>query len=428
MKKQDKAPLTPKGVLTFLPEAAARKRWVEEKALAVFSRWGYREIVPPPFEYLDLFSAGTSEELLKKSYRITERSTGRMMVLRPDITPQVARIVATTLAEQPGPLRLCYSQSVFRYESEHGGRQREIIQLGAELIGLDEPEADAEVIALCIETLQAAGVSKFQIALGQVEFYRGILDASGISGTLAEDIQKAACKKNFSRLVELLAGTEINDSSREAILGACDLFGGREVIEKASLYADNAASEKALRNLDEIWRMLAAYGLEEHVLIDLGELRGFDYHTGAIFEVFAEGMGSHLGAGGRYNNLLGRYGKAAPATGFALDLERVMNALEAQKALPAVTGPDYLIIDYHTDKTKAFMLAKALREAGCSVARDIIRRPQGESVEYARKSRCRAVIIMGRSGLPTDSLSILNLQDNSEQVMLAEKFLAGLRR
>ena len=428
MKKSDKGPLTPKGVLTFQPEAAARKRWIEEQTLAVFGRWGYREIVPPPFEYLDLLSAGTHEDILKKSYRITERSTGRMMVLRPDVTPQVARIVSTTMADQPKPMRLCYSQSVFRYESEHGGRQREIIQLGAELIGLDEPEADAEVIALCIEVLKAAGVEKFQIALGQVEFYRGILNASGISGTLADDIQKAVCKKNFSRLVELLAGVEIDEAQREAILGACNLFGGPEVLEKAATYAGNEESKKALGNLSEIWRMLAAYGLEEHVIIDLGEVRGFDYHTGVIFEIFAEGMGSHLGSGGRYNNLLGKFGTPSAATGFALDLERVMNALETQKRLPETKGTDILVIDYQADKREAFQLCGKLREAGYSVARDIVKRSVEESMKYARKNRCRFVVILGRSDLPKGTVALVDLKDGGEQAIPAEKLLGALRR
>lgn len=428
MKKPDKGPITPKGVLTFLPEAAYRKRWIEEKTLDVFSRWGYQEIIPPPFEYLDLLTAGTDEELLKKSYRITDRSTGRMMVLRPDITPQIARIASSTMAERPRPLRLSYAQSVFRYESEHGGRQRELIQLGAELIGLEEPEADAEVIALCIESLRETGLKNFQLALGQVDFYRGILSASGIAGTLADDMQKAACKKDFSHLVELLAGVDIAEERKESLLGVCNLFGGKEIFETAAGHVACDMSEKALRNIEEIYRLLSVYGMEEHILIDLGEVRGFDYHTGVIFEVFAEGMGSHLGSGGRYDNLIGKYGAPSPATGFALDLERIMSALERQKALPALPGPDFLIIDYSVDKAAAFELARKIRSAGRSVARDIIRRPEADSIEYARKNRYRSVIIMGRSDLPADTLCVRNITEGTEQVISVVRFLAGLQR
>jgi ATP phosphoribosyltransferase regulatory subunit len=175
--------MIPKGVATLLPEAARERRRIETLLLDVMARWGYDEIVTPTFEYLDVLHHGLGEGLAEKAIKFVDRATGRMVVLRPDITPQVARIVSMLLSDGPRPLRLSYSAHVFRHEEEHAGREQEIAQIGGELIGLSGADADAEIIALASECLIALGFDNFQIALGQVEFVRSILGDRGAPDT-----------------------------------------------------------------------------------------------------------------------------------------------------------------------------------------------------------------------------------------------------
>ena len=158
--------MIPKGVATFLPEGTRRRRAIEREILSSFNRWGYQEVIPPLFEYLDVFSLGGGEENIDSAYKFIDRATGRIMVLRPDITPQIARIASTLLAGQSRPLRLCYSANVFRHQEEHAGRERELFQVGGELIGPADAEADAEMISLTIEILQGLGLKDFRITLG----------------------------------------------------------------------------------------------------------------------------------------------------------------------------------------------------------------------------------------------------------------------
>ncbi|MBI2000362.1 MAG: ATP phosphoribosyltransferase regulatory subunit, partial [candidate division NC10 bacterium] len=167
----------PKGVRVFTPEETAQLRAIQAKLVSVFQRWGFREIITPTFEYLEVFEQPTGEDADDQVFKFVDRQTGRLLALRVDITPQVARLVATTLRHAPLPLRLAYAASVFRYHEPRAGRQREFEQIGVELIGLDPPEADAEMIAMAVEGCQAVGLRAFQIDVGQVEVVRGLLNA-----------------------------------------------------------------------------------------------------------------------------------------------------------------------------------------------------------------------------------------------------------
>ncbi len=245
--------LIPVGMSTILPDAARRIRRLEDTLLAVLAKAGYDEIILPLFEYFDVLAPGLEPELIEKCYQLVDRTTGRLMLLRPDATAQIARTVAMGMMGTRLPLRLCYRTSVFRYEREHAGRDREIFQVGAELIGVDGVAGDAEGLTLLLECLTQVGLSSFKVAVGHVGFFTALL----------------------VRVYEPI------DSSRQA-----------------------------------------------SVLIDLGEFRGFEYYDGIVFDVFAPGIGAELGGGGRYDHLMGRFGRTAASTGFALDVDRLFRALD----------------------------------------------------------------------------------------------------
>ena len=190
----------PKGARIYLPDEAARKRHVEGSLLGIFERWGYREIVTPTFEYLDVLSPGLEPTLLENSYKIVDRTTGRILLLRPDVTAQIARSVAMGMVGEHFPLRLSYRATVFRYEPEHAGRDREIFQVGAELIGADDPSADSEIIMLLIECLRQVGLRSFKISLGHVGFFKGLLIRAGLSSEGQKRAEQAAARKMYRGL------------------------------------------------------------------------------------------------------------------------------------------------------------------------------------------------------------------------------------
>jgi len=325
--------LIPKGVAIRLPEEAARRRATERKSLALFERRGYQEIITPTFEYLDVFSLGTADTHLDHAYKFVDRATGRMMMLRPDVTPQIARTAATLLHDRPRPLRLCYSANVFRHAEAHEGREREIFQIGTELIGAPGIDADVEAIALAIDLLRTLGLSSFKVVLGQMAFTRGVLAPFAVMPEAFEKILDAVAKKKAATLDAALRLPGIDATLRQAVLSLPHLYGGREVLKTAKPFATQSACRAGLSRLCAVYEKLVERGDEARLGIDLGETRGFNYYTGVVFEIFAGGVGSALGGGGRYDGLLEKFGHPAPAIGFAVDVERLQMALDHASSL-----------------------------------------------------------------------------------------------
>jgi ATP phosphoribosyltransferase regulatory subunit len=421
----------PKGAKLYLPHEAAQKRVVEERLLEVFRRWGYREIVTPAYEYFDVLSRGTDHDLQERMFKMVDRESGRLLALRADITPQVARIVATRMREEPKPLRLAYVSNVFRYDEPHVGRYREFYQAGVELVGLPNPEGDAEMIAMTVEGLQALGLTEFQIDVGQAEFFRGILEDLGADDSTARELRSALGHKDQSSLGRLVAELQAPSAVTELLSALPALYGRGDVLDRAERLVKNARSEAALANLAEVYRLLRAYGLADSVLLDLGEVRGFDYYSGVHFEAYLSGLGAPLVGGGRYDQMLGRFGYECPATGFAFEIGRALLAMESQGATVALPGPDFFIIDFTSEKTRALALSRRFRDLGWGVARDIISRPLEESLVYARQQRVHWALIIGGPGVADvdeDRVRVLDLLTGGEQTLAVGDLLADPRR
>lgn len=414
----------PKGVKDFLPIKAAKIEYLKKTLQNVFSQWGFRPIIPPSLEFLHVLEKGLGEGLQEKTFRFDDRQSGKLVAIPPDITPQVARIIATRMREVPLPLRLCYTGQVMRHAEQQVGKDREIFQAGVELVGLDDPEADAEMIAMAIECLKALGASEFTIDIGQVEFFRGIMANLSLPAALAQEVQTAIARKDSSGLETLLANACIDERAREEVQALPRLFGGREVLERAEKVVSNDRSRKALENLKRVLDILEVYGVEEHVTFDLGELRGLDYHTGITFQGFLPGLGRAVCFGGRYNNLTARYGYPAPATGFAFNLLNLLFALDKELDKVAVSSTDVLIFQNGKDKRPAQQAARKLRERGYSAARVIIARELENTLDYAQKMNYRFVMVIGSQN---DNVQLIRLADGSEKqipyaAVLAEDF------
>lgn len=334
--------LIPVGMSTILPDAARRIRRLEETLLGVLARGRYDEIILPMFEYLDVLAPGLEPEVIEKCYQLVDRTTGRLMLLRPDATAQIARTVAMGMMGERLPLRLCYRTSVFRYEREHAGRDREIFQVGAELIGVDGVAGDVEVLTLLLECLNQVGLSSFKVAVGHVGFFTAFLVRSGLSPEGQKRVELAAARKDMPLLEELLVRDGVPKPTAQVILEVLELCGGPEVLARGrKLVGRDRTLLAPLDRLAHVYEQLDPTR-RSSVLLDLGEFRGFEYYDGIVFDVFATGIGAELGGGGRYDHLMGRFGRTAASTGFALDVDRVFRAIDpsAELAPSGSTEPE----------------------------------------------------------------------------------------
>jgi ATP phosphoribosyltransferase regulatory subunit len=360
--------------------------------------------------------------LRDKTFRFDDRQDGKLIAFSPDMTPQVARIVATRMHEMPLPLRLCYSGRVLRHAEQQSGKDREIFQVGVELIGLQSPEADAEMIAMAIESLKAFGATTFTIDVGQVEFYRGVMAQLDLPESDLRALQALIARKEVTGLTRLLDTLALPAAVRAEVLVLPRLFGGREVLEKAAATVHNARSCQALANLRQVLAVLETYGLEEHVTFDLGELRGLDYHSGITFQGFLPGLGRAVCQGGRYDHLTARYGYPAAATGFAFDLLNLLSALDLVLEHAAEQSTDVLLFQSGADKQAAQKIAQALRERGYSAARDIIPRSLEESITYAKRMSFRHVLVVEAQQA---EVRVIWMDDGHERTIPLQAILDG---
>ena len=321
----------PTGMRDFAPRAAAARRRIAETLLGVFERWGFSRVITPAFEYEDVLALGLGTSGRAAAIRFVEPSSGQVVALRPDITPQIARLIATRFRDEPGPVRLCYEGTVVRLERGARG-QRELIQAGVELAGVAGPHGDAEVIALAAAALSATGLASPTIDLGHLGLAREVLGALDLPPAAIEEVRGRIAKRDGAGLEVLLRGAR---GSKAAVRFAAllpELSGPPAILHKAAKQAPSEGVRRALADLGRIVAAVEERGIPARLHIDLGEVRGFDYYTGLRFQGYAEGAGQAVLGGGRYDDLLGRYGRPSPAVGFAVDVEVAAGALEAAHA------------------------------------------------------------------------------------------------
>ncbi|MCP9472575.1 MAG: ATP phosphoribosyltransferase regulatory subunit [Nitrospira sp.] len=320
--------LVPAGMSTILPEAARRFRKIETQLIETLAGRGFEEIILPTFEYLDVLTPGLEPELIEKCYKIPDRTTGRILLLRPDATAQIARTVAMGMMGDRTPLKLSYRTTVFRYEPEHAGRDREIFQVGAELIGTDDSASDQKIVSCLIDCLRNIGLRSFKVSLGHVGFFKRLLVQAGLSDVGKKQAEQAAARKDVPKLEDIFSVERVPPRAGRRLLEALELSGTAEVItEGRALAGKDEALHRSLDRLSQVYHALCRAGHRTALFLDLGEFRGFDYYDGIVFDVFAEGVGVELGGGGRYNHLIGRFGKNLPSTGFALTVDRLFQGL-----------------------------------------------------------------------------------------------------
>ena len=322
---------TPEGVRDIYGKEYARKLAVEELIHKQLNLYGYQDIQTPTFEFFDVFSKEIGTTPSKELYKFFDKE-GNTLVLRPDFTPSMARCAAKYFMDENVPIRFCYAGNTFTNTGNLQGKLKEVTQMGAELINDGGVEADGEMIAMVVESLLRAGLKEFQVSIGQVEYFKGLCEQAGLDEETESELRKVITGKNIFGAEELLLEKNVDERFRMLLLKTTDCFGSVEMLGSVKEPILNERSLKAIARLEELYHVLCEYGVEKYISFDLGMLSKYNYYTGVIFKVYTYGVGDVIVKGGRYDNLLGYFGKEAPAIGFVVVIDDLLSALERQKS------------------------------------------------------------------------------------------------
>ncbi|MFR5602189.1 MAG: ATP phosphoribosyltransferase regulatory subunit [Lachnospiraceae bacterium] len=357
---------TPEGVRDIYDEECARKRSVQQQIGDTFYLYGYESIETPTFEFFDIFNKERGSVSSREMFKFFDRDNSTL-VLRPDMTPAIARCAAKFYMEETMPIRLCYLERTFTNNTSYQGRLKEVTQTGAELIGDDSGAADAEMIAMVIDALKATGLKEFQVELGQVEFFRGLVEEAAMDEETEDQLRELIEAKNYFGVEELINSQPMEEPLKQVFLKLPELFGTMDQVQVAKQLTTNKRAIKAIERLEQVHQLLEDYGLSDYVSYDLGMLSKYQYYTGIIFKAYTYGTGDYIVNGGRYDHLLVQFGKNAPAVGFAIVVDQVMKALERQKIPVTIPTPARLILYHPNAQAEAVALASRLRQEGTAV-------------------------------------------------------------
>ena len=358
---------TPEGVRDIYSQECSRKRRLQEKLHHVFHQYGFEDIETPTFEYFEVFSKEVGTIPSRDLYKFFDRE-GNTLVLRPDFTPSVSRACATYFNPEKEVVSLCYTGNTFINNSSFRGRLKETTQMGVERMGDDSPEADAEILAMTVECLLTAGLTEFQVSVGQVDYYKAIFAQTGMSQEEEEELRELISQKNYFGVEELVKSKKLDKSLAKVLSQLPQMFGSAEVLEKAKALTDNSQALKAVARLEEIYELLKVYGYEKYITFDFAMLSKYHYYTGIIFQAYTYGTGEPLIKGGRYNQLMKHFGKPAASIGFAIVVDNLLMALSRQK-LEMEDPDDVTVITYRKEnRIQAIKEAKELRAQGKNVA------------------------------------------------------------
>ncbi len=320
---------TPEGVRDIYGSEFVKKFELQQTLFDVMNSYGYQGIQTPTFEFFDVFGEEVGTVAPNQLYKFFDKE-GNTLVLRPDMTPSIARAVSKYFHGEDA-IRLCYMGNTFINHDKYQGHLKETTQLGAELMGDASIKADVEMIAMLVASLQKAGLKDFHISLGQVMFYRSLLLEADLEPEVEDALRYQISKKNIFAVDEILSNAEMADNLKEAFSALTTLAGSVEVLEKAKKLTDNEKALKAISILEDIYEGLKGYGCEKYVSFDLGMVSKYSYYTGIIFRAYTFGSGQAIVKGGRYDKLLSHFGRKLPAVGFAIVIDQLMLALERKE-------------------------------------------------------------------------------------------------
>ncbi len=388
---------TPEGVQDILFESCRQKRLLESKIREAFKLNGYKEIETPTIEFYDTFGGERGLINQESMYKFCD-SKGRLLVLRPDLTVPVARLVATKLKDEVLPLKCCYIGNTFSFDELGGGRQNEFTQAGCELLGINSPEADAEVVAMAIETVRATGIDEFQIDIGQVGFFKGLMEESGLSEDEIEEVRELIDQKNLVGVEQVMDRHKVKNPLKRIILDLPKLFGSKDILQKINYEDIGIVATKAIENIKAVLEILEDRNLAQYVSLDFGMVQSLNYYTGIVFRGYTYGVGFPILSGGRYDKLVAKFGRDCEATGFSLGINMVMMALERQKK-QSLQESGGVFVTYEKNARKlAGDYCRQLILNNCIAELDILQMGIEESKKYAALRRFNKFVCIKNDG------------------------------
>ena len=357
---------TPEGVRDIYGTEYANKLAIQNILHKQIHLYGYQDIQTPTFEFFDVFGKEIGTTPAKDLFKFFD-SDGNILCLRPDFTPSMARCAAKYFAEEELPLRLSYLGNTFSNTSLLQGKLKETTQMGVELMGDESVEADGEMIAMLIDALLQTGLKKFQVNIGEIDYFKGICEDLKLSAEQEKVIRDYISNKNFFAVEEYLQSEMIPEEHIRTIMAIEDLFGSVDMLKEAKKLSPHPLVQGAIERLTSLYEILCAYQVEKYVSFDLGMLSSYQYYTGIIFKVYTMGIGDVIVKGGRYDKLLNFFGKDSAAIGFVIVIDDLMQALKRQKIEIETKDNGILIVYDEAGFKESLKEAKVHREKGVNV-------------------------------------------------------------
>jgi len=414
---------TPKGTKDILPNEAKQYRYIEDLLKKTFELWNYSEVRSPTIEFVETLSTGVGSELVDAMFKFQDFD-GKLLALRAEMTAPVARIVTTRMQSAPEPIRLFYVNNVFRYSQSYLNREREFCQAGVELVGCNTSEADGEILALLISSLRQVGLNEVRIDLGHASLLKDLLDAAGLDEQKKVTIQGLLACRDSVGLKKFMEQNSFPSNLKDAFL---KLSSCRKLAEVSSVMLGGSKYDKAnkqLESLIELQETLKEYNVEDVVFFDFSLTKKIDYYTGMVFEASVPNLGLPLGSGGRYDNFVEKFGKLKlPATGFALEIGKLLQALTAQGfEIPNNTKTRVIISSKF--RNAAVEAAKTLRKAGVIASLDVTRRSLEKTIDYGKITEADYVVFVESS--LTNPVTVYDMKVNTSKKVTFKTFLRDL--
>lgn len=390
---------TPEGVRDIYGEDCEKRAKIQQGIHTIMKQYGFKNIQTPTFEFFDIFNRERGTVKSADMFKFFDQYNNTL-VLRPDITPSIARCVAKYYEKEEMQIRLCYTGSTFTRLSGYQGKLSEITQLGAEMMNDASSDADGEIIAMTIECLQKSGLKEFKVDIGHADIFRGLIEETDLSEEEIETLKTYLNNKNIFAVEDMLENRDMPQECKNLLVKMPDLFGGIETITYVKEQTTNKRALKALERLEKIYEILSVSGLEDHITFDLGLLSHYEYYTGVIFKACTYGTGDAIVTGGRYDNLVEQFGKKTPAVGFALLLDQLMEALRSQEIPIEAQEKDYLILYRSANRKKALEMAKSYRTDNqpARLLRKDAQTPLSEYIAYGKRNEVSKLLYIDDTG------------------------------
>ncbi len=411
---------TMEGLRDLHPYDTGKKNLIENRIRRLFRGYGYEQVETPTFEYYDVYDdeRGTLEG--KNLYKFFNRE-GEILALRPDVTPSVARYIATFYPKESLPKRFSYIGNVFYNNENYQGKLREYTQAGVECIGIASAQADAEAIALAVHALQASGLTEFMFDIGHAGYFRGLAKEIGLDQERMEEARLLIDEKNNVGLEELIRDIGLNHEQGKALVQMPTLFGQEDILDQAAAMTSSEEAQEAIQRLRDVYDLLQDYGVAEYISFDLGMVTQIQYYTGVVFKGYTYGTGDSVLDGGRYDALLGTYTYDAPAVGFAIKVDDLLNAINRQKIELDVPSIDTLIIYEPECLSLAIQLAQTMRIDGMTVELGLGELDVETAIAYGREKNIGGLVYLKN----TQDVELIHLATGDKQYITMDDLMKG---